>query len=189
VSWNYLYGFPGERLSCYDEVTAIIPALEHLYPPAGVGKVRVDRYSPYFKEPDKYGIERLVPFPAYREVYQWPEDDIKKIAYHFTMIAPDSLLPESAYERLNFAIEQWISAWRSPGGPPVLRMYYLPVIGLVVEDTRSCGMQHFYLLSEDERDLLLSLERPQPRHCVKRPPLSIYLTIASSLSTNKFYVT
>ena len=56
LSWNFLWGFPGESDGWYAEMAAWLPALEHLQPPSGVIRVRYDRFSPYHQRPGKYGL-------------------------------------------------------------------------------------------------------------------------------------
>ncbi len=83
--WNYLFGFPGERPDSYDEIAAEIGHLSHLDPPCASGQLRFDRFSPYVSTPDKFGIEDLSPYPAYRFIYPGLEEaDIRQIAYYFT---------------------------------------------------------------------------------------------------------
>ena len=84
VEWNLLHGFPGERRESYERTAALIPALRHLQPPRGVGRVRADRFSPYFERPDEYGVA-LDPLPAYRVIYPFDERSVRRLAYHFEM--------------------------------------------------------------------------------------------------------
>jgi hypothetical protein len=63
LSWNFLWGFPGEDDGWYAEMASWLPALEHLQPPSGVIRVRFDRFSPYHQRPGKFGLS-LQPRPA-----------------------------------------------------------------------------------------------------------------------------
>ncbi len=56
VHWNHLYGFPGERAEDYREAVEMVPAMYHLQPPDASGPMRLDRFSPYFECPAKFGI-------------------------------------------------------------------------------------------------------------------------------------
>lgn len=80
--WNLLIGFPGESAEVYQKYLRDIPRLTHLPPPMGVFPVRFDRYSPYFANPQAYGLD-LRPYEFYRLVYPFPEATLAKIAYFF----------------------------------------------------------------------------------------------------------
>jgi ribosomal peptide maturation radical SAM protein 1 len=84
VDWNFLYGFPGETADAYARMARLAPRFYHLNPPVGMGRVRADRFSPYFSRPERYGVQ-LSPMPAYRHVFPWPEDQVRRLAYHFAM--------------------------------------------------------------------------------------------------------
>lgn len=84
VEWLALYGLPGETAEQYRRIAGIIPKLRHLQPPAALVPVRADRFSPYFNRPESFGIT-LEPLPAYRFVYGFDEQGLRRIAYHFRM--------------------------------------------------------------------------------------------------------
>ena len=60
-AWNLLYGFPGENAEDYEQISEIIDSICHLPPPYSTGAVRLDRFSPYFRSPEKYGITGIKP--------------------------------------------------------------------------------------------------------------------------------
>ncbi len=82
--WNVLYGFPGEPPHEYARLAELVPLLTHLAPPEYVGRMRLDRFSPYFEDPEAYGIDRIEPFPEYREIYGLPAAALRNLAYYFT---------------------------------------------------------------------------------------------------------
>ncbi|MCP5110206.1 MAG: hypothetical protein GY953_05160 [bacterium] len=49
MKWNLLYGFPGETPKHYAGLAGLIPSLVHMAPPLAVGRVRMDRFAPYFE--------------------------------------------------------------------------------------------------------------------------------------------
>lgn len=85
VDWCFLYGFPGEDPGAYDRMAALIRQLHHLQPPGSVSPVRADRFSPYFEQPDAFGI-RVAPARAYGFIYDVPSEDLPRFAYHFDII-------------------------------------------------------------------------------------------------------
>lgn len=82
VMWNYLYGFPGEQEADYTSVVAQFPALSHLSPMDGAGRLALERFSPYFDEP-ALGFERREADDQYAITYDLPQDELRAIAYLF----------------------------------------------------------------------------------------------------------
>ncbi len=82
-AWNLLIGFPGERNDVYKKYLEDIPKLVHLSPPNGTFPVRFDRYSPYFKKTEEYGL-KLAPLPFYEMIYPFPKESIYNMAYFFS---------------------------------------------------------------------------------------------------------
>jgi ribosomal peptide maturation radical SAM protein 1 len=84
VYYNLIWGFPGERADDYLKMTQLIPLITHLKPPFGVGKIRIDRFSPNFEQGESLGLKNLSPHPAYRYVYPFGPDVLFNLAYYFT---------------------------------------------------------------------------------------------------------
>jgi len=89
VEWGFLCGFPGERPEDYASVAKLIPNLRHLQPPSHISQVRADRFSPYFNDPESFGIA-VAPLRAYGHIYPYPTDDLKALAYHFDIFSEDT---------------------------------------------------------------------------------------------------
>ena len=83
AEWNILYGFPGETPQDYTEMLQMLPAIQHLRPPAAVGPVRLDRFSPYFNAPEEFGLVNVWPIPSYKYLYPVTEDSLHRTAYYF----------------------------------------------------------------------------------------------------------
>jgi len=68
LGWNLISGFPGEDPIAYQHMAEMIPSLVHFQPPAygEISRLRLDRFSPYFEQPEKYGIVNLRPSATYR---------------------------------------------------------------------------------------------------------------------------
>lgn len=80
--WNLLIGFPGEDEAVYKKYIHDIPLIVHLPPPSGAYPVRFDRYSPYFVQAEKYGLD-LRPYDFYGMIYPFPEESLANLAYYF----------------------------------------------------------------------------------------------------------
>ncbi len=107
VRWNLLYGFPGESAREYANMAHLIDSLVHLAPPQAVGRIRIDRFSPYFDAPRLFGIGALEPVDAYRYVYPLSPDEISSLAYFFHESAADTAqVPDYVHPVLE-AVERW----------------------------------------------------------------------------------
>ncbi|ONK14778.1 RiPP maturation radical SAM C-methyltransferase [Streptomyces sp. MP131-18] len=108
VSWNYLYGFPGETEADYEPVIAQLPALEHLNPPTGLSaRIAIERFSPYFNRPE-LGFDELRPAEPYRLTYDLPEHELFDLAYIFD--APPRGITSRTAKQLNQALSTWMTA-------------------------------------------------------------------------------
>lgn len=143
VDWNLLYGFPGESPSDYREMARIIPFLTHLEPPTGCGKLRVDRFSPYFTRPTEYGLERVRPLKAYSFLYPFETDTLRKLAYYFEFDHPQG---DSADEYARPVIET-VKAWQSARSRGSLKGIFRND-SLEVVDTRKRGKKIITVLQE-----------------------------------------
>jgi ribosomal peptide maturation radical SAM protein 1 len=113
VGWNLLMGFPGETRADYALQERLIPLLWHLPPPHGVGRVRLDRFSPYFDD-SSFPVQNVEPFPAYRFLYPIEGIDLHKIAYFFRCDMGDTV-PVSERKPLVEVALDWQERWeRSP---------------------------------------------------------------------------
>jgi ribosomal peptide maturation radical SAM protein 1 len=82
LSWSILWGFPGEQEDWYWQMAEWIPALEHLQAPAGVHRLRYDRFSVYHKQAAEMGLH-LSPISAMRFVYPLTEAELRRLSYFF----------------------------------------------------------------------------------------------------------
>jgi ribosomal peptide maturation radical SAM protein 1 len=104
VSWNYLYGFPGEDDEDYLSVVAQIHNLVHLQPPTGAQRIAVERFSPLFNNP-ALGVVRKRPAAFYNQIYDLPEEALQDLVFLFD--APPAGLRHEAEARLQEAVAQW----------------------------------------------------------------------------------
>lgn len=139
ADWNLLMGFPGEREEVYRKYVADVPLLTHLPPPDGAYLVRFDRYSPYFTDPDAYGLD-LVPMDFYGRVFPFGPDDLRQMAYFFRDRGAGTY-QDAAFARIgqvNELVGQWRARKAGDGGDaPVLELRVRDDGSRHVLDTRS----------------------------------------------------
>lgn len=163
VTWNYLYGFPGESIAEYEHLPELFRKLEHLQPPSGLHRLMIDRFSPYFNQAEEYGIGELTPLPGYRFLY--PKDAaIFDIAYHFSGDYWTQLTQQrDLLARIHLAIVVWQRSWGTGQASAVLRMLDNDNGGFAVEDTRYIARERFTRISAAALDTIHRLNRPLAR--------------------------
>lgn len=114
IYWNLLHSIPNAKDEWYGEMAQLIPLVTHLQPPVGFAQVHYDRFSPYWKEPEKYGLE-LRPAFGYEMVYPFLPQDLWDIAYFFeTQKQRDEFLKLDAEQSPGLqALTRAVGAWRS----------------------------------------------------------------------------
>jgi hypothetical protein len=92
----------------------LLDAIEFLDPPAALGPVRLDRFSPYHDDPARYGIAGVRPQAPYRFLY--PDDErLSRIAYYFDFDYADGRVPLAYARPLLARIQSWIDNGPSGG--------------------------------------------------------------------------
>jgi len=138
--WNLLVGFPGEPEAVYKKYVTDLPLLVHLPPPTGAQLVRFDRFSPYFRLAEDYGL-KLRPYDFYAMVYPFPERDLEDLAYFF-----DDRNYENAYvastgkwiNKLKALVDHWHTRWHGRDGKPKPSLVFeWQRDARIVRDTRS----------------------------------------------------
>lgn len=161
VSWNYLYGFPGENAADYEAVIDQIPALVHLQPPGSVSRLLLERFSPYFDRPE-LGFRARRPAEMYEHVYDLPERELHDLVYFFD--SPPLGIGTDTARRLHEAVERWQRDY------PRSRLIVRDGSGdtLVVEDARAGRPQREHVLTGWRAAAYRALERGRgPESLVK----------------------
>ncbi|MFN2528342.1 MAG: RiPP maturation radical SAM C-methyltransferase [Candidatus Baltobacteraceae bacterium] len=107
VSWNILWGFPGEMESEYAAMARLVPQITHLEPPLASGQLRLDRFSPNFEDTRAAGLSNVQPYAAYADVYGVSAKDCTGLAYYFTFEYADGRDVEAYTAPLADALADW----------------------------------------------------------------------------------
>ncbi len=112
VDWFLLWGFPGEKISDYEEVLRILPLISHLQPPRRLLPVLFTPFCYYFERPQEYKMTRLRPWAVYDMIFPgWT--NIDKIAYYHTAEYPSEAHENPGLIRgIAKEIEAWKEAWK-----------------------------------------------------------------------------
>lgn len=164
LSWNMLWGFPGEDDAWYRETAEWLELIEHLQPPSRVIRIRFDRFSPYFFKAREYGLD-LVPVPAMRMVYGLGEQEEAALTYFF-VTHDEADLGLGTYSRNEKRgpgvqdLSRAVYAWRVAQHrfvPPVLAVRD-DGEALRIFDTRACAVDTQTTLEGAKRAVLLACE-------------------------------
>jgi len=159
--WNLLVGFPDEPEEVYAKYVEDLPALMHLPPPSGAFPVRFDRFSPYFKAAQEWGLE-LKPCDFYGMVYPFAEEDLQQLAYFFVdsnYTAPYITHTARWLAPLRSAINRWHQRWDPTANVPPRLVFRRSVQGReVVYDSRSEPARE-HELDEADLEILKALSR------------------------------
>ncbi len=142
--WNLLIGFPGEDPAVYRKYVEELRDFVHLEPPHGVYMVRFDRFSPYFKRSEDFGLD-LTPVDYYALTYPFDVDALADLAYFFAdqNLAPYTLNAVEWHDELSRLVAEWRAAWYGESEVPrrELRLVTTDDGGLAVRDSRSGALQ------------------------------------------------
>jgi hypothetical protein len=132
VSWNLIWGFPGETHADYAGQARLIPQLVHLPPPLGAGKIWMERFSPIFTDRSAFPVKFLRPETSYSLIYPGSVD-LDRAAYFFEYEFVDGL-PDDIYRDVERLVKGWQNVWKSDARP-TLRMWSAPDF-VQIEDDR-----------------------------------------------------
>ncbi len=158
LTWNLLWGFPGDEVEAYQETLAIVPLLHHLPPPDFLLHLVIDRFSPYFSRPSEFGVRNVKPITAYYDFLP-RKADVRRVAYHFT-----ADYKCGAHARLDVIrelwreLERWHASWAQGNGQPLedLRMSQGRGSYVLIDTRRVARTKKTYVLNEVEASSLLT---------------------------------
>jgi ribosomal peptide maturation radical SAM protein 1 len=111
VSWNLIWGFPGETEEDYRRQLEVLKCLSHLEPPRAGTRIWLERFSPYYTDQQSFPVRNVRPESSYHYVY--PEHvALDKAAYFFDYEMDDILPPEAHFETQQL-IAEWQKNWDS----------------------------------------------------------------------------
>lgn len=152
VSWNIIWGFPGERDEDYQKQIELVAKLVHLQPPGGAGQIWLERFSPLFSR-RSLTDQPIVPERVMQTIYP-KRLDFSAAAYFFEYDFATDVAP-STYEALRDAVEAW-RARRREDPAPALEYRYAPGF-LQIDDRRDVDRSGIYTYLGPAAELYLML--------------------------------
>lgn len=109
ITYGIIHSNPGDTPADYDEMTGAVPFIAHLLPPSYIVPMVLERFSPYFNQPSRHGIENVRPGPSYAVAFPGPAIDRARLAYMFSYdhaMQHDAAL-QASMQRCLEALRQW----------------------------------------------------------------------------------
>jgi ribosomal peptide maturation radical SAM protein 1 len=154
--WSILYGFPSEEPQALDRMAALCPALCHLPPPMQVAPFQLHRFSPYYFDAPRYGIEAVRPAWGYKFAYPGlTGPELSQVAYCFEFDCASANPPRAGLDRLFAAAGDWMSAGQRNASLSILEAGD----PAVVYDSRRPGLPRMEAITAFELDLLKHLSQ------------------------------
>ena len=156
VSWNYLYGFPGEEESDYKSIIEQLPAIQHLPPPSGASRIAIERFSPYFENPE-LGFSDTRPARMYQIIYDLPKRELNDLAYIFE--SPALGVTDEVARELERAIARWYRAYYESRS----RLTFSDINGsiVLVSDRDAYAWHTLVIEDKDEVEIFGMLSQPR----------------------------
>lgn len=107
ITWNWLFGFPGEDEGEVPGYSRLGAAIHHLDPPSSSEVLFLERSSPYFNDPDEWNLNPIRPAAAYHHVYPWPSESLDRLAFFFEAPHFDSKMAGQAHKQLKQVVHRW----------------------------------------------------------------------------------
>ena len=156
LTWNLIYGIPGEPIEEYARMAALAPRLSHLTRP-NLCLLSLERFSPYHRDPEAHGLE-ILGAGGGRNPNVYPGADeatLAELAHTFRYRhAAGRPPPDSYIGPLREAIDAW--AERRAAGAS-LRHARGPGF-LVITDQRYGARGATYTLDEPEASIYLACD-------------------------------
>ena len=152
VAWNLLTDVPGDAPEDYREPIEIMPLLHHLAAPGRTSGVVIEQFSPYFDEPERFGIRALWPRPCYRTAFP-PHTDLNRLATVFDAEYHSVLRDEPAvHAAFVAAAAAWRAKWAKPEqAVPVLHVTPIGEDAFLLFDSRGVkGCVEFRVINRAE---------------------------------------
>jgi ribosomal peptide maturation radical SAM protein 1 len=136
VGWLILYGFPGDTAAEYTQTLELLPLIHHLQPPMDVWPVTIARFSPYFEQKDRFGVDNIRPLQIYALSHPL-HVDVTRLASHFSAdFASDSRTSPELVGALQTGVAAWRGEWDQSRELPVLCVKRLTARCYALVDTR-----------------------------------------------------
>ena len=163
IVWTIMYNFPFEEYKWYSELSDILPLVLHLQPPRGMTKLRFDRFSDYYVNQSKYGLD-LKALEIYSHIYPYDQQTIDDLVYFFEdkkecRTRKDGILyrifgkPKRYFNKVNEIVKLWMKSFYSE--VPFRLTYEISEKNISIHDNRPVSFNSNYVLNKLEGKIFL----------------------------------
>lgn len=161
VTWNILYGFPGETEEDYRSLLKKFTTLEHLQPPTGAWRIALERFSPHFEDPTQ-GFMFRRPSEIYDFIYEVPRDELYDLVYLFDSSRQG--IVGTIEDELKQGAEEWAKAY-----PQSNLSYWTDEHGrVIIEDRRASWPEEVIELDDLHSNVYLGMFQGAGREGISR---------------------
>lgn len=161
VMYGVLTSIPGDEAESYQSMLELIPKIEHFVAPSYFSPVHLYRSSSYHSEPASHGIQPLRPRPEYRRIFG-DDPQLDQIAYVFEADYKSAYREDqSLRESFASVVAQWRRCWTQEPSMPLLRKVWSIQGVCIIQDTRRCRLEPYYVADDEDLELLDHLARPR----------------------------
>ncbi len=111
ITWNWLFGFPGESEDELDDLARAVDTIHHLQPPSSAPVLYMERFAPYQTNPEEWDLEPIRPAKAYHHVYPFPEESLRRLAFFWESDFFTKKEQGEAHRRLQGMVTRWNEVW------------------------------------------------------------------------------
>jgi magnesium-protoporphyrin IX monomethyl ester (oxidative) cyclase len=161
VTWNILYGFPGETEGDYQGLLTKFATLEHLQPPTGAWRIALERFSPYFEDTSQGFLFRR-PAAIYDFIYQVPREQLYDLVYLFD--TGHQGISGPIEDEIKQAVDEWAKAYAQSS-----LAYWITEQGrVVIEDRRASWPEEVIELDDVQSNIYLGMFQCAGREGIRR---------------------
>jgi len=124
-------------------------------PPRHCMQTMIMRFSRYYKDPHKFGLLNVRPWPGYRYLSPLSPEELRGLAYYFECDYADGA-PQGYVGPVSHAVAAWKEQWSDPEDKrPRLDLYRAGRSAFLVIDTRLCAVKQAHRLEGIEAQVYL----------------------------------
>ncbi|RLC34572.1 MAG: hypothetical protein DRZ76_02430 [Candidatus Nealsonbacteria bacterium] len=146
VSWNMLWGIPGDKSELYEQMANFLPLLYHLDAPLFV-KISFQKFSYYHENQNLFNLH-LTPDIRYHYLYPYSVNDLDQFAFFFDDDLERPLIEGAA--KLYDRVKEWEKLYQNKIDNNVateLCVVYREKNKIIIKDTRPCAVKNELVLS------------------------------------------
>jgi len=111
IGWNLLAHIPNDQHSDWMALLDLIPYIHHLVPPLTLRPLEIVRFSPFFENPNQFGISDIIPNQVYEDIYP-PYAEIESLSWLFdSQYKSASRDNPDILEQATIAVQEWKNKW------------------------------------------------------------------------------